>query len=148
MRYVLMGLVLVSGMLIPVQIASNKKLCEAVRSPVLAIALAMTSGAIVLGLLAAARIGDGTLAAAPRVPWWAWLGGLCIAFAVTVQVINAREEGMGPIMALIIAGELAAAIVVDHFGWLDMKQDPIRWWKIVGVLLMAGGAAMLQIKGK
>jgi transporter family-2 protein len=147
-RYVLMGLVLVSGMLIPVQIASNKKLYEVVRSPVLAIALAMAVGAAVLAMLELARVGDGTLSAVPKAPWWVWLGGLCIAFAVTIQVINARQEGMGPIMALIVAGELAAAMVVDHFGWLDIKQDPIRWWKIAGVILMAGGAALLQIKGK
>jgi transporter family-2 protein len=147
-RYVLMGLVLVSGTLIPVQIASNKKLYEAVRSPVLAIALAMAIGAAVLAMLALARVGDGTLSTVPKAPWWAWLGGLCIAFAVTIQVINARQEGIGPMMALIVAGQLAAALLVDHFGWLEMKQDPIRWWKMLGVLLMAGGAALLQIKGK
>ena len=142
-----MSLVVVTGLTIPLQIAINKKLYEVVRSPVLATALTLSLGAILLGIVHLMGIsGRGDLAAARGAPWWVWLGGVFVAFAITIQIINAKSEGGGPIVALIVAGQLASAMAVDHFGIMGMKQDPIRWWKILGALLMAGGAALLQIK--
>jgi transporter family-2 protein len=146
-KYLLMSLVLVSGMTIPVQIAANKRMSEAMRSPVLAVACvaAVALGALLLvNLFTAGRRGE--LAGAAQAPWWVWTAGLLLAFAVTIQVINAAHTGAGPIIALIIAGQLMAAMVIDHFGWLNMEQNPIRWWKLLGAVLMAGGAWLLQIK--
>jgi transporter family-2 protein len=144
-----MALVVVSGATIPVQIAVNKRLYETFRSPTVAVCatllIGFTIATAVTLLVPAAR---GELSAAPRAPWWAWLGGLFIAFAITVQVLNAKHEGAGPIIALVVAGQLTAALVLDHLGALGMDREPIKWWKVVGTVAMAGGAALMQIKGK
>ena len=149
MRYVLMALVVISGATIPVQIAANKKLSEAVKSPVLTVALVLLGGALIAALVSfAVPPARGELSETAKAPWWAWSTVVLIVFAITVQILNAEQEGSGAILALIVAGQLTAALLIDHFGALGMEREPIRWWKIVGVVAMAGGAALMQIKSK
>ena len=149
MRYVLMALVMISGATIPVQIAANKKLSEAVKSPVLTVALVLLGGALIAALVSfAVPPARGELSGTSKAPWWAWSTVVLIVFAIAVQSLNAEQEGSGAILALIVAGQLTAALLIDHFGALGMEREPIRWWKIVGVIAMAGGAALMQIKSK
>lgn len=149
MKYLLLALVTLSGATIPLQIAANKRLFESVKSPVLTVALILTLGAVLSWIISfsipAAR---GELAGAMAAPWWAWLAVVLIVFAIAIQVINAEQEGAGPLIALIVGGQLVCAMLIDHFGALGMERDPIRWWKVAGALAMVGGAAVMQIKGK
>ena len=149
MRYLLMALVVVSGMATPVHLAANKRLFETVRSPLMAMAIALGIGAAGLALAQLTGLaGRADLAHVAKAPWWAWTGGLLIAAAVSIQIVNTERSGGGPVVALIVAGQLVCAMVIDHFGWMDMQQNPIRWWKILGVVLMAGGAALMEISGR
>lgn len=150
MRWLIHVLVILSGMSIPPQLAANKRMGEEVRSPMLAVAMALILGGVaLLGLNATGVQGDrGDLTGATRVPWWVWLAGLMVAYSITIQIISAKQEGAGPMLAFVVAGQLTVALVLDHFGALGMKQDPVRWWKIAGLLVMATGAGVMQIKGK
>jgi transporter family-2 protein len=149
MRYVLLALAMISGATIPIQIAANKRLFEAVKSPVLTVAIVLSLSAILAWIISftvpAAR---GELSGATETPWWAWLSVVLITFAIVVQISNAKQEGSGPLIALIVAGQLGCAMLIDHFGALGMEKEPIRWWKVVGAAAMVGGAAVMQIKGK
>ncbi len=149
MRYLLLALVTISGATIPIQIAANKRLFEAVKSPALAVALVLTLGAILAWIISfTVPPARGELSGAAEAPWWAWVPAVLIVFAIVIQIINAKQESAGPLLALIVAGQLVAALLIDHFGALGMEREPIRWWKIVGVIAMAGGAAVMQIKSK
>jgi transporter family-2 protein len=37
-----------------------------------------------------------------------------------------------------------AAVVMDHYGWLGVKQIPVNAWRIAGMLLLMAGAALMQ----
>jgi transporter family-2 protein len=148
MRYLLLALVTISGATIPIQIAANKRLFEAVKSPVMAVALVLSAGAVLAWIISLTiPQARGELSGAADAPWWAWLAVVMIVFAIIIQIINAKQEGAGPLLALIVAGQLVCALVIDHLGALGMEREPIRWWKIVGVVAMAAGAAVMQIKG-
>ena len=135
----------VAGSFLPMQAGVNARLAQFVGGPVRASMISFGVGAIALFLVVLLFYrSEGHRASAA--PWWAWVGGLCIAFAVTVQIVNAREEGTGPIIGLIVAGQLVCAMLVDHFGWLGMEREPINWWKAAGAVLLAGGAALIQVK--
>ena len=147
MRYVLLSLLIVAGSLTSVQMATNKRLAESVKSPVLAVCLALLVGSASLTIvLLSGWLGRGQISQAPRAPWWAWLGGLYVAYSVTVEVANAMQNGLGPLAGLIVASSLASAMVIDHFGWLGMRQELINGWKITGAILLIIGASLMQIR--
>ena len=147
MRYVLLALLVVAGSLIAVQMATNKRLAESVESPVLAVCVALMVGSVSLMVVVLSGcLGRGRISQAGGVPWWAWLGGLCIAYSVTVEVANAMREGLGPIAGLIVASSLASAMGIDHFGWLGMRQESVNVWKIAGAILLVIGATLMQIR--
>ena len=49
-------------------------------------------------------------------------------------------------IAATVFGQLLAATVMDHFGWLGVPQLRINAWRIFGVLLVLGGALLMQKK--
>jgi transporter family-2 protein len=77
-----------------------------------------------------------TLAA---IPWWAWFGGLLGAFYVAISTIVAAELGASSLLALVIAGQLAMALVIDNYGWLGLPVNPLTWTRVLGVALLGAG---------
>ena len=66
------------------------------------------------------------------VPPWAWFGGLFGAFYVAISTIVAAELGATSLLALALAGQLVMALVVDHYGWLGLPENPITWVRLRG----------------
>ena len=54
-------------------------------------------------------------------------------------VFTVRALGATGLTAVTIAGQLALAMVIDHFGWLGVERSPITAVKIAGVALLALG---------
>jgi len=73
------------------------------------------------------------------IPLWAWFGGLFGAFYVAISTIVATELGAASLLSLALLGQLAMALVVDHFGLLGLPVNPISWTRLSGVVLLAGG---------
>src|SRR5687768_9205105 len=78
------------------------------------------------------RIGDAPLHVAIG-------GGLVGAIYVGSIVFTVRSLGAGGLTAVTIAGQLALAMVIDHFGWLGVERSPITLAKLAGVALLALG---------
>jgi len=78
----------------------------------------------------------------------AWAGGFLVAYSVTVEVANRMRQGVGPLLAVIVAGNLASAMAIDHFGLLGMRRDAINWYKVGGAALLVAGAALMQIRSE
>jgi transporter family-2 protein len=83
------------------------------------------------------RAGDG--------PWWIWVGGLLGAFYVLGSIVTAPKLGAATLVALILAGQAIASLLVDHFGWVGFEPHPITGVRVVGVLLLAGGVALVRL---
>ena len=77
-------------------------------------------------------------------PWYAWIGGLYGAFFVAVAAFGAPRIGVGPLLTAAIAGQLLAAIILDHYGLLGLTRQPISIEKIGGVLLVLLGAWLVR----
>jgi bacterial/archaeal transporter family-2 protein len=95
-----------------------------------------------VALLALAAVTDGLggirrIADAPL--YVAIGGGLAGALYVGSIVFTVRALGAGGLTAVTIAGQLALAMVIDHFGWLGVERSPITAAKIAGVALLALG---------
>jgi len=66
-------------------------------------------------------------------------GGLIGALYVGSIVWTVRALGAGGLTAATIAGQLALAVVIDHFGWLGVARSPVTASKVFGIALLALG---------
>jgi transporter family-2 protein len=135
-------LALVSGALIPVQAAANAALSKSIHGnvPLSAMILFAVAALITaLTLLAAGTPlpGVGELRAAP---WWSYTGGLIVAFYVFTITFLAPRLGVGTAIALIVTGQIAAALAIDHFGLLRSLTFPLTMSRLAGAMLMVLGA--------
>ena len=78
------------------------------------------------------------------VPVWAWFGGLMGAFYVAISTVVASQLGTAALLGLALSGQLAMALVVDHFGWLGLPEHPITLTRMVGVALLGAGAWLIS----
>jgi transporter family-2 protein len=46
---------------------------------------------------------------------------------------------------MILAGQAIASLLVDHFGWVGFEEQPITLLRVLGVLLLAGGVALVRL---
>jgi transporter family-2 protein len=94
-------------------------------------------------LLLVLRGGFGGLGDAVRSPWWYWVGGggmgALVVFSITVC---APRIGATATIGILIAGQLAMGVVIDRFGLFGVDQVELAWPRILGVLLLAIGAAL------
>lgn len=97
-------------------------------------------------LTASGLMGRGRLDALGAAPWWAWAGGLFSVAAVLVSILALKQSGAAPVIAGTVFGQLVAAMVIDHFGWLGVEKSPLNIWKVGGAVLLLGGALLMQRK--
>ena len=147
MQIVIVLMLTLAGVGLTLQSAVNARLREAVGAPVLSALISFLVGAVPLGLMAALGVfGRGRLTELGGSPWWIWIGGLFGAFYVTLAVIGVPRVGAAVVISCAVFGQMAAALVLDSFGWLGVPRAPLNGWRILGgVLLMAG---VLLIQGK
>jgi transporter family-2 protein len=78
------------------------------------------------------------------VPLWAWFGGMLGAFYVASSTVVAGELGAATLLGLALLGQLSTAMVIDHYGWLNMPVHPITWMRLAGVALLGGGVWLIS----
>jgi bacterial/archaeal transporter family-2 protein len=132
----------VVGGLIALQAPVNARLADAVgKLPAAAVSFAI--GTVVLVALASVVEGWGRVGGVRDVGPGYLTGGLLGAAYVATALVTVRSLGAGGVTAATIAGQLAAALVVDQFGLLGVEQRGITPLRLAGVLLLALGTALV-----
>lgn len=80
--------------------------------------------------------------AAFRAPTWLWIGGLMGAFIVFTITVAAPRIGTTATIGLLIAGQLGMGAVIDRFGLFGGEKIPLHAPRIIGIVLLAAGAAL------
>jgi transporter family-2 protein len=107
----------------------------------LAFATALTAiGAAILLLLARQSL-DGYTAAA-RAPVWMWSGALMGLLIVLTITFAGSRIGTTATVGILIAGQLAMGAVIDRFGLFGSERIPLGWARLLGIALLAAGAAL------
>jgi transporter family-2 protein len=139
-------LALAAGTCIPTQAGINARLSLWTRSPVLAAGISFLVGTLVLaGYLVAARLPLPPLRSVAEQPWWLWSGGVLGAFFVAVTIYLAPRLGATNMLAWVLAGQMSAALFLDHFGLLGYPLQPFSLGRAAGVLLLVAGVLMIRI---
>ncbi len=97
-----------------------------------------------LGGLAALLLWERSFAGVRAVlhePAWLWIGGLMSVFIVFAVTVGPPRIGVTATVGLVIAGNLVSAALIDRYGWFGQDVIPIDRWRLLGLLLLALGAA-------
>ena len=78
------------------------------------------------------------------VPWWAWTGGAIGVGYVTASVLLAPKLGATRLIVLVVAGQLLASVVFDHFGLLGYAVRPFNPWRAAGCGLMLAAVVLIK----
>ena len=79
-----------------------------------------------------------------RAPWWMWTGGFFGATFILMAVVATPVLGAALMLAASIVGQLAAALVIDHYGLFGATEIPISGTRVLGVVLLAVGVILIR----
>ena len=135
---------LLAGAMLPIQFGINAQLAHWVGGSIRAALISFVVGALAL-LVAVLFAQRGWPERAVDAPWWVWIGGVLGAFYVLGSIVTAPKLGAATLVALILAGQAIASLLVDHFGWVGFEENPITPVRIAGVVLLAAGVALVRL---
>jgi len=133
------------GIFLPVQAGVNARLGASLGDPVVTALMSFAIGTIALFLVVLALripipIADAWSASA----WWSWTGGLLGAIYIAAAVVLAPRLGAATLVAAVVAGQMAASLVLDHFGWVGFPEHPVNGIRLVGAGLVILGVVLVQ----
>jgi bacterial/archaeal transporter family-2 protein len=141
--FILFGLA--AGFVLPLQAGINSQLTLWTESPVLSATISFFVGTACLVLYSlVVQIPWPSLSTLGRHPWWIWIGGVFGAIFVVATVVLAIRLGAAPMVALVVAGQLFASVLLDHYGLMGYEPHPVNVWRLVGVIFLAIGVVLIK----
>jgi transporter family-2 protein len=134
----------VAGCLMPVQPVLNAWAAQALGSPWWAALVSFAVGTAVLGGVCFVLEGMPSWKSWAEMPLAVlWAGPLGVLF-VTATLVAVPRLGVFPVMVTLVAGQLLAALVMDHYGWLGVPRVPLSVWRIVGGICVLVGVVLVR----
>lgn len=127
-----------------VQVGMNATVRLAIGSPVLASIVNFVVGLGALALVAVASGARWTPGSAATVPAWAWFGGVLGAAYVAGTTVLGPRLGAAALLALTLAGQMVAALLVDHYGVIGFPQSPLTPARLLGAALLVAGVLLIM----
>ena len=140
----LLALPFIAGAVLPLQAGINGQLARQVSSVFAAAFISFAIGGLALLLMTLSQRELPGFGALKELAWWQWSGGLLGAFFIATAAFAGPRVGALLFMVLVIAGQLAMAITLDHFGWAGFRASPVTLGKVAGLLLIMAGIWMIR----
>ncbi|MBN9079345.1 MAG: hypothetical protein BGN87_01480 [Rhizobiales bacterium 65-79] len=135
------------GAIISMQPAINAQMALRLGSPLIAaicsIVISLAMIVVVWTTLGRAPISTPKLLS---LPWWVLIGGAAGALFVLGGIMVAPRLGVTAFFTCIVLGQVLGAAALDRFGTFGLEAQPISWTRVLGILLVAAGAAMTQVQ--
>ena len=139
-------LAIAAGFCLPTQAGINTQLNLWSRSAILTATISFAVGTIALAAYCLVlRVPWPAGDSLSRYPWWIWTGGFLGAFLVASTVVLAPRLGAASMIALIVAGQMLASLVLDHYGWLGYQVHPVSALRMLGVALLIAGVVLIRM---
>ena len=133
------------GFLTPIQTAANSRLRQYVVSPMVASLVSFTVGTLFLAVVVLCEKGSLLIERelVERLPWWAWCGGLCGLWGLTVNIIIFPKIGAMQTALMPMLGQIGMGIVIDSIGLLQSPVFPFTVKRAVALLILLIGIVMI-----
>ena len=138
---ILIVLMVAGGVAVAVQPSLNARLAEKTGF-IHAATISFAVGTVIL-FVAAVMSGQGSFRRVGDADWWQLTGGFFGAFFVAMTILGVPRIGTTAVLALTIVSQLIAGLVMDHYGLFGMRGIPVDLKRMVGVLLLVGGAYLV-----
>ena len=80
-----------------------------------------------------------------EVPFWLLTAGMMGGALVFGIAWAMPQLGAGTAFVLMIAGQVVSGMIFSHFGLLGSPVEPISMIKVIGVILLVTGAAIVTL---
>jgi bacterial/archaeal transporter family-2 protein len=78
------------------------------------------------------------------VPWYAWSGGVFGGAFILLAILLLPSLGAATLFALVIAGQVLAAVTLDHFGAFGLTPHPVGAARLMGAALLIAGVVLIR----
>ncbi|MBV2133860.1 DMT family transporter [Pseudomonas sp. MAP12] len=141
----LLALPLLSGAMMPLQAGVNGQLARHIDSVLSASLISFLVGSLALLIITLTqRDLPSGLAPFKGLSWWHWTGGLLGVLFVVSAAFAGPRIGALLFMSLVLAGQLSAALLLDHFGWAGFPQASVSLGKLAGLVLIVAGVWLIR----
>ncbi|MDT3708994.1 DMT family transporter [Pseudomonas phenolilytica] len=140
----LLALPLIAGALLPLQAGMNGEVARQLSSVMNAALVSFAVGTLALLCIVLVQRDPPTLQGLRGITWWHWSSGLLGVFLIATAAYAAPRVGASLFMALLLAGQLLMALLLDQFGWAGYRQAPISLRKVGGMLLVFTGVWLIR----
>lgn len=138
-------LAFLAGVVLPFQAASNAAMGRTLGHPLWgALTSLVVSAGVIIAALLLLRASPPDFTKVFQGSWWLWIGGVLGAIYVGSAAAITPKLGAGGFLLLVVAGQIVASILVDHFGLMGLTIKPINIAKVMGVLLIFAGVVLVQ----
>jgi len=139
-----MILAFLGGAVLPMQIGLNTTVAKTVANPIWASGISFVIGAVgMFTYFIASRQPWPNMTAISTVPNYAWIAGFLGAFYVTISILSAPKIGAAMLISLVVAGQMMAALLFDHYGVIGFPQHSINMTRIAGALMVISGVVLI-----
>jgi transporter family-2 protein len=137
-----------AGAVVPFQSAINSNLARGLGHPLWAtLASLLVSVLVLLPVILALRLPLPSLGFISKAPLWMWAGGAFGVCFVALAVMLLPKLGASGFVALALAGQVIASMVLDHFGLFGLVEKQLSMSRVLGALLLIGGVVLIQFGG-
>jgi transporter family-2 protein len=134
-----------AGIAVAVQQVLNGSLRASLNSPAWAGFVSYLGGLLtMIVVLLAMREQMPSLKLVTATPWWAWSGGILGGVFILLVILLLPSLGAATLLALVVAGQMSAAVMMDHFGAFGLSQHSVSISRLLGVALVIAGVALIK----
>ena len=143
MNWMYVFLAFAAGAVLPLQALINAQLGKNTSGALFASTCSFLVGTAVLATaMLVTRTTVPSLENLLRLPAWMWLGGALGASFVIIATLAVPRIGASSLVALVVFGQMAAALAYDRFGVLQPVQS-ISATRLFGALLILAGVLLV-----
>ncbi|MCR6645111.1 MAG: DMT family transporter [Terricaulis sp.] len=136
---------LLAGVLIPIMAALSGAMGRTLGNAQIAALIVVTGAFLMVLAFTLATAGQGfdwrRLASASPLQL---VSGFAMAFYLLSITYLAPRFGVGNAVMLVVAGQIASAAVIDHFGLFGAPHKPIDFMRAAGLVIMVAGVVIAQ----
>lgn len=133
------------GFALPVQAGINAQLRVSLGHPITTAFASFLVGTLALGLVALVmRVPVPEARIAAQAPAWQWAGGLLGAVYIAAAVVLAPRLGAATMIASVVAGQMLASLLLDHYGLVGFAEKAATPGRMLGAGLVILGVRLLQ----
>ena len=107
----------------------------------------LVSIVVLLPIIVALRLPLPSLAFITRAPLWMWAGGAFGVCFISLALMLLPKLGASGFIALALAGQVVASLVLDHFGWFGLMERHMTLPRAFGAVLLVAGVVLIQLGG-